>query len=335
MIRITLLACILTGIATAAPRANDEILSRLQTHLEEGSAIDPVVESLESLSNNELLSLLKEYDKTWPRLRDKYLSTYEEKAEDKYSGSARNEMKKMIEGYRKDFFRVRDMPEGPMKAEIPKVSKPAIEGLRKLLQPKPEELLSTAGPEIQKMRSMVLTLASFRDAIVESAVIPDAEEAVKFITEQEKTIAATLGGLDRDGLKVMKKNDAIAAKVKLPADEREGVREVNEWRMLLGLSALEIDPKLCDASRGHSEDMNKLNFFDHMSPVPGKRTPGDRASAEGTGWSGENIYMGNAAPKAANKGWFYSPGHHKNMFRAGHKKIGMGRYEKHWTQMFG
>ena len=335
MLRVLLLLSFITQLASAAPRAADEILSRLQTCIETGTSTDALIESLEALEGKEVEAILKEYDKTWPKLRDKYLSDYATEAQQKYSGALKADHNRMIKSYRADFMRVRDMPEGPMKKEIPKVSKPAIDGLRKILMPTPDELLATAKPSLKKMREMVMILAKFRDALVDAAVIPDEEKAEIAILQSEKEVAATLGGLDRDGLRIMKKNDEIAAKSKIPKGEREGIREVNEWRMLLGLSALIIDPKLCDASRGHSEDMNKHNFFAHMSPVPGKRTPGDRAAKAGTSWSGENIYVGSQKPAAANRGWFYSPGHHKNMFRASHKKIGVGQYERHWTQMFG
>ncbi|MDA7535446.1 CAP domain-containing protein [bacterium] len=335
MLRIILLLGLISQLATAAPRATDEILSRLQTCIKTETSTDDLIESLEALEGKEVEAILKEYDKTWPKLRDKYLSDYEAEAKEKYSGALKTDHSRMIKSYRADFMRVRNMPEGPMKKEIPKVSKPAIDGLRKILMPKPEELLATSKPSLQKLRTMILVLANFRDALVEAAVLPDQEEAQVMILQSEKDVAEKLGGLDRDGLRIMKKNDDIAAKSKIPAGERECIREVNEWRMLLGQSALVIDPKLCEASRDHSEDMNKLKFFDHMSPVPGKRSPGDRAAKAGTSWSGENIYMGSQSPAAANKGWFYSPGHHKNMFKGGHKKIGVGQYERHWTQMFG
>ncbi|MDB4618039.1 CAP domain-containing protein [Akkermansiaceae bacterium] len=333
--RILLLFFLITNVATAAPRIVSEILARLQTCIVNGNTTEEVVESLEEMESKDLLALLKEYDKTWPKLRDKYLTTFDTEAKAQFSGNTKGDMKKMIKGYRDDFFRICAMGEGPMKKELPKISKPAIEGLRKLLIPTSEEIVSRTGPQTQKMRGMVLTLASFRDSIVDAAVIPDEERAKASILQRENNIVAMLGGLPKDGLRIMLKNNDIARKAKIPADEREGAREVNQWRLLLGLNALVIDPKLCNACRGHSEDMNKHGFFAHESPVPGKRTPGDRAAKEGTGWAGENIYMGNPSPKAANKGWFFSPGHHKNMFRRSHKTIGMGRYEKHWTQMFG
>ncbi|MCF7675877.1 MAG: CAP domain-containing protein, partial [Akkermansiaceae bacterium] len=114
-----------------------------------------------------------------------------------------------------------------------------------------------------------------------------------------------------------------------------GIEESNEWRMLVGLNGLVIDPKLCGGARDHSKDMQEKGFFAHDSPVPGKKTPWDRAKNFGTSASGENIFMGSGDPHGANQGWFYSPGHHKNMFNPGQLRIGLGNAGSHWTQMFG
>jgi uncharacterized protein YkwD len=105
--------------------------------------------------------------------------------------------------------------------------------------------------------------------------------------------------------------------------------------LYVGLGALELDPQLCEAARDHSKDMAEQNFFAHESPVPGKKTPWDRAAKAGTTASGENIFAGSVDAHAANLGWFYSPGHHKNMFSPGQRRIGLGRHGSHWTQMFG
>ncbi len=80
--------------------------------------------------------------------------------------------------------------------------------------------------------------------------------------------------------------------------------------------------------------MKEKGFFAHDSPVPGKATPWARAKLAGTSASAENIYSGGSDPKGANRGWFFSPGHHKNMF-GGHQRIGLGHYGGRWTQMFG
>ena len=80
--------------------------------------------------------------------------------------------------------------------------------------------------------------------------------------------------------------------------------------------------------------MAEKNFFAHESPVPGKAKPWDRVAAAGTTASAENIAAGQESPEKANESWFLSPGHHKNLF-GGHKRIGLGLHQKHWTQLFG
>lgn len=117
-------------------------------------------------------------------------------------------------------------------------------------------------------------------------------------------------------------------------EESRGVRACNEIRVLLGLNALRLDLKLSIAARGHSEDMLRLNFFAHESPVDGKRTPSDRAARAGTSGGAENIAMGHASGRSAIRGWWYSPGHHRNML-GNHGRIGLGQAKTYWTQMFG
>jgi uncharacterized protein YkwD len=80
--------------------------------------------------------------------------------------------------------------------------------------------------------------------------------------------------------------------------------------------------------------MKRLGFFSHESPVPGKRTPGDRAALAGTSASAENIAAGQSKGVDAIGAWYYSPGHHKNMF-GGHARVGLGHSDTLWTQMFG
>jgi uncharacterized protein YkwD len=105
--------------------------------------------------------------------------------------------------------------------------------------------------------------------------------------------------------------------------------------MLIGLRPVRLDPKLCEAGRGHSKDMAEKNFFAHDSPVSGKETPWKRAQLAGTSANAENIFVGSKSPQAANKAWWYSPGHHVNMLNPGSQRGGMGHHEGRWTQMFG
>jgi hypothetical protein len=117
-------------------------------------------------------------------------------------------------------------------------------------------------------------------------------------------------------------------------EEALGIFDLNLLRVRVGLNALLIDVKLCNASRDHSNDMRTLGFFAHESPVEGKKTPWERAARAGTSASGENIAAGQSTGEGANRAWWYSPGHHKNML-GGHSRVGLGRSESLWTQMFG
>ena len=332
---ITLLILLTLVQVKAATLTTNEVFVRLQTAIETGKGFQDLVEDLEELENGELIAILKEFDQTWPLLRDRYLKDHKEFIRSQFTGDAKNEANREIRKYRKEFMEVYQLGEAAMKPLLKSKSMPAIKGLKKLIMPTAKEVMSTSPVSLDKQRKLVLILAKFRDAIVDTAILHDEDGSEKAIIQAEKDAVSSFAGLPRDGLRIMKDNDKIAEKGNVPEDEREGIREVNEWRLLLGLNALIIDPKLCDASRGHSEDMAKNNFFAHESPIAGKKTPWDRAANEGTKASGENIYMGSTAPSSANKGWFYSPGHHKNMFKASHKRIGLGRYGSHWTQMFG
>lgn len=132
--------------------------------------------------------------------------------------------------------------------------------------------------------------------------------------------------------KVMLENAALRGQV--PDLEYRHAFQVNQYRLLLGRAPLKLNPKLCDAARDHCEDMIKLNFFAHESPVPGKRTPGDRAKNFGASAGGENIFLGSENPDEAFWAWFHSIGHHKNMV-GDYSVFGVGNSKRHWTQMFG
>ena len=155
----------------------------------------------------------------------------------------------------------------------------------------------------------------------------------EYLAGVEKTIAAATTPTEEAIRKVAEENEKIAPD--LSRDLVEGMDAVNAIRVMCGLNALVYDPKLCEAARGHSGDMQRLNFFAHESPVPGKESFSDRAKLAGTTASGENIYKGSSSPRDAIKAWFLSPGHHKNMLGEGHTRQGLGRVGVYWTQEFG
>ncbi len=120
----------------------------------------------------------------------------------------------------------------------------------------------------------------------------------------------------------------------LDEEEVKAILSTNLLRLLVGRPALTIDLLLSASGRDHSSDMERLKFFSHDSPVSGKSSPWDRAKNFGTSASGENIAINGGGGAGAVRAWYYSPGHHKNMFGK-HVRIGVGKSGRHWTQLFG
>ena len=119
--------------------------------------------------------------------------------------------------------------------------------------------------------------------------------------------------------------------------QKDFANYLNEFRSLFALTPLRLEEKLSDAAVGHSRDMASMGFFAHQSPIPEKKSPGDRAELAGFKhrWSGENIFMGSSSPVAAYDAWFGSDGHRFIMFANGPNLIGIGPHGRHWTMMTG
>ncbi len=118
------------------------------------------------------------------------------------------------------------------------------------------------------------------------------------------------------------------------AEERRQVQITNAYRIMMNRHALRIDDRITRAARGHCQDMVRLGFFAHMSPVDGKKTPVDRARAEGyPGGVAENIAIARG-PDGAHNGWTHSSGHHRNMLNGGWRVIGVGASGSRWCQNF-
>jgi uncharacterized protein YkwD len=104
------------------------------------------------------------------------------------------------------------------------------------------------------------------------------------------------------------------------------------------IRALRIHPSLVQSSRGHSEDMSKLGFFDHFNNFnPEKYSPDLRMKLAGYQLAGgsENIYQGSGSPEAAHEGWIHSSGHHRNILDPSWVEMCAGNSGNHWTQNFG
>lgn len=222
---------------------------------------------------------------------------------------------------------------GLSKGDVKSIGDPAVAELRKLTGLEAAEVL-VSSEKLAAARRDLIELAAQRAITIDELVLIELDEFGKGDLEaEEKEVAGSAMNIDSDARKILELNRELASEVE-PA-EAEGIADLNELRILIGLRPCLIDPKLCAAARGHSEDMKEKDFFSHSSPVPGKKSFTTRAKLEGTSANSENIYVGSSSGKSANKGWWYSPGHHKNMLSPGARRVGMGVAGKHWTQMFG
>lgn len=192
---------------------------------------------------------------------------------------------------------------------------------------KHREALTTIGPHWQRAADYVAEFGPKRDGAPDKA--PRFEDVIRADDVLGTTLTLATNDSDR---KALIANVALEAHIEF--EEANGIRDLNRMRLLLGLKPLRIDVKLCEAGRDHSKDMVEKGFFSHDSPVPGKRTPSDRAKRFGTTADAENIAAGPDTGPAANRLWFHSPGHHKNMLGR-HSRVGLGRHRNKWTQMFG
>ncbi|MGH2491038.1 MAG: CvpA family protein [Candidatus Limnocylindria bacterium] len=123
-----------------------------------------------------------------------------------------------------------------------------------------------------------------------------------------------------------------------PVAERQMFDLVNEERASAGLQQLSWDDRLLPVARQHSEEMFKLKYFAHQSPVTG--SPFDRLKAAGITYSraGENLAYAQSV-SVAHRGLMQSQGHRENILRPEFTRmavgvISAGPYGRMFTQMF-
>jgi len=123
------------------------------------------------------------------------------------------------------------------------------------------------------------------------------------------------------------------------AFQKKVVELVNVERSKNGLKPLTMNTELSKVATLKSQDMAKLNYFDHTSPTYG--SPFDMMKKYGISYrtAGENIAMGQTTPEQVMQGWMNSPGHRANILKSSFTQIGVGVAKNssgrlYWTQQF-
>ena len=223
---------------------------------------------------------------------------------------------------------------------IEQKSDPALARLESLLAVTPADVLA-ADATLVASREELLVLAGWAEQA--GSLVPEKErgklpplpglaQAVGHLDAADELAAVLATPLSPADRQTLIANVPLARN--LDPEEARGIQRLNQIRVLVGLPAQAIDPGLVAACRMHSEDMCTKDFFAHESPIAGRETPWKRAAIAGTTGSAENIAAGTQSGPEAVLMWWHSPGHHKNML-GDQKRTGLGRYERHWTQLFG
>ncbi len=105
--------------------------------------------------------------------------------------------------------------------------------------------------------------------------------------------------------------------------ETEMLALVNAERDRAGLAPLEADERLATVARTHADEMFRLGYFAHQSPVTGEVV--DRLDAAGLAWlvTGENLALARDVAEA-HEGLMDSPGHRANILNPAFTRVGIG-----------
>ena len=293
------------------------------------------VEALSQMHESVMIALVPMIERDWQSAVTEYLTSFQrtatELARKRSTGYAAT---REIAALRARLAKLRAAGETLTQQRLQSEGEPALKRLRELHSITKADLFS-AQPKLGPAGEGARALTRMRVMLKQKTPLRDERDYTEADLDRQES-ALILGAIRKDpkAAVILDANAALAARFGLPSDEIEGIRELNELRMLLGLGPVIIDPRLHEAARGHSQDMATLRFFSHDSPIAGKTTPWDRAKQVGTEASAENIFSGSPDYRVANDAWFLSPGHHVNMF-GNHRRVGMARYRGHWTQLFG
>lgn len=158
-------------------------------------------------------------------------------------------------------------------------------------------------------------------------------------------ITVVLGGGSNDFAVVDKGAAVESAPMPVPALTQAIIELVNRERARGGVPPLGEDRQLDEAAQGHSEEMLRLNYFSHISPIEERKRVRNRVNlARSNPYRvAENLYRctgykEDLIPGFSIKAWLESPGHRANLLDPRLNRIGVGvaRFQGRYyiTQVF-
>lgn len=204
---------------------------------------------------------------------------------------------------------------------------------------RPLRVVAGLEPAVQQQLDLIAEIDSVLVRVIDGYK-PDLkhlEDTINRAIDMPAFAPGSAAGAREYALKVLAYNERVDTTA--GREEKDNVRAVNEYRIMMGRAPVKIEERLVRAARGHSRHMNQNGYFAHEAPAQfaDLLTPGHRARRQGYGGGvGENIAWGMPTGRDAFWGWFGSSGHHRNMLGRGWTEMGAGRsVPSHWTQLFG
>lgn len=270
-----------------------------------------------------------------------YLARFRQQAQSISKARAGEVLPEEAAGLRRTVLQLQKQGRGLTKETIVSQGEPALKRLGELLLVERAEVLRRSAPLASQRRVLrgsghqwERCAVYLYDRMPKDANKPEKPPSLeRFLEEGEELLAGLTATMDDRSREILASNARAAAQ--LDPEEDRAILALNVMRNLLGLGVLAVDPKLCAAARDHSQDMRKLGFVGHISPVAGKTEYWDRAKRFGTRAHGENIAIGPLDGREANTCWFQSPVHHPILLCADYTRVGVGRTGRFFTELFG
>ncbi len=131
----------------------------------------------------------------------------------------------------------------------------------------------------------------------------------------------------------------------LTQTQRDVIADTNRERRQYGLPNLREDRGLTAFAQAYAKDMSERGYFSHDMPEGISFQERLQASAYFQSLSacqgcriklsaGENIATGQTTPEEAVKDWIASAEHKANILNPTFTKIGVGRMDRYWVQIF-
>lgn len=117
-------------------------------------------------------------------------------------------------------------------------------------------------------------------------------------------------------------------------EEKQIFDLTNRIRNKHGLESFTWNEDVRNIAYKHSLDMVENDYFDHISPTYGKLDARFIAGEVPFRTAGENIALNYVDGAAAVEGWLNSEGHRVNLLHEGFTELGVGVYQRSFTQNF-